>query len=244
MQSRLPRIRLAERRHGHGGQHTGGLAKLLNREFEGQGVHDRRKHADGIGTRAFYALLGALDAAKEIAAADDDRHFDAKRGRFDEIQGKAFERLGIEAMGTLSHKRLARQFHDDSAPLPRGLRRSASFSHPSPFEKECDSPLGSIACFPRSLLSYTFVNASNLMDESVKTLVAEAFPDLAQELFGHAFNLDDACGLVGAYMFRRYGVSNYLCSKDVKTVLTSQLDAEPKLQRATEGGETPAWKPR
>ena len=61
------------------------------------------------------------------------------------------------------------------------------------------------------------------MDESVKTLVAEAFPDLAHALFGHAFNLEDACGGVAAYMFRRYGVSNYQCGAAVKDALTSQL---------------------
>jgi hypothetical protein len=81
------------------------------------------------------------------------------------------------------------------------------------------------------------------MDESVKTLVAEAFPDLAQELFGHAFSLNDACGLVAAYMFRRYGVSNYQCSAEVKSALTTRLDAEPRLRRAAEGGEAPAWTP-
>lgn len=81
------------------------------------------------------------------------------------------------------------------------------------------------------------------MDESAKTLVAEAFPDLAQGLFGRDFNLDEACGLVSAYMFRRYGVSNYQCSKAVTDALTAQLDAEPKLQRQETGGETAAWKP-
>jgi hypothetical protein len=81
------------------------------------------------------------------------------------------------------------------------------------------------------------------MDESVKTLVAEAFPDLEQELFGRAFSLDEACGLVAAYMFRRYGVSNYQCSQAVKEALTGQLDAAAKLQRHTDGGASPAWKP-
>lgn len=80
------------------------------------------------------------------------------------------------------------------------------------------------------------------MDESVKTLVAEAFPDLERELFGRLFSLDDACGLVSAYMFRRYGVSDYQCSAAVKEVLTGRLDTEPKLRR-TMDGQTAAWKP-
>jgi hypothetical protein len=84
--------------------------------------------------------------------------------------------------------------------------------------------------------------SEQLMDESVKTLVAEAFPDLAHALFGHAFNLEDACGGVAAYMFRRYGVSNYQCSAAVRDALTSQLDAEPRLQRSATG-EDPAWEP-
>lgn len=81
------------------------------------------------------------------------------------------------------------------------------------------------------------------MDESVKTLVAEAFPDIAKDLFDRAFSLEEACGLVSAYMFRRYGVSNYQCSSAVKDALVSQLDAEPKLQRTENNSEAPAWKP-
>ncbi len=81
------------------------------------------------------------------------------------------------------------------------------------------------------------------MDESVKTLVAEALPDVERELFGQAFSLDDACGLVAAYMFRRYGVSDYQCSGAVKEALTGQLDAQPRLKRASEGGDLPIWKP-
>ena len=98
MQSRLARIGLAERGHGHGREHTGGLAEPLDREFERQGVHHRRQHADRIGAGPFDALLGTLDTAEEIAAPDDHRHLDAKRGRFDEIQGKPVERLCVEAM--------------------------------------------------------------------------------------------------------------------------------------------------
>jgi len=82
-----------------------------------------------------------------------------------------------------------------------------------------------------------------MMDQGVKTLVAEAFPDIERDLFAQAFSLEDACGLVSAYMFRRYGVSNYVCSRDVKEVLTGQLDAQPRLARAVEGNDAPAWKP-
>jgi hypothetical protein len=81
------------------------------------------------------------------------------------------------------------------------------------------------------------------MDEGVKTLVAEAIPDMERELFGRAFSLEEACGLVSAYMFRRYGVSNYQCGKDVKQVLKDRLDAETRLRRAPDGGEDPAWTP-
>ncbi len=81
------------------------------------------------------------------------------------------------------------------------------------------------------------------MDEGVKTLVAETIPDMEQELFGRAFSLEDACGLVTAYMFRRYGVSNYQCGKDVKQVLTGRLDEEARLRRVPGDGENPAWTP-
>jgi hypothetical protein len=81
------------------------------------------------------------------------------------------------------------------------------------------------------------------MDESVKTLVAEAFPDVERELFGRAFSLDEACELVAGYMFRRYGVSSYQCSKAVKEAMTGQLDAHPRLLRVSAGEDLPGWKP-
>jgi hypothetical protein len=81
------------------------------------------------------------------------------------------------------------------------------------------------------------------MDEGVKKLVAEAIPDMERELFGRPFGLEDACGLVAAYMFRRYGVSDYLCGKDVKQVLTGRLDEETSLRRVPGDGDHPAWTP-
>ncbi len=81
------------------------------------------------------------------------------------------------------------------------------------------------------------------MDEGVKTLVAESIPDIERELFGRAFSLNEACGLVSAYMFRRYGVSDYQCGKDVKQVLTVRLDEETRLRRAPDEGDNPAWTP-
>jgi len=81
------------------------------------------------------------------------------------------------------------------------------------------------------------------MDEGVKTLVGEALPDIERELFGVPFSLEDACRLVAAYMFRRYGVSDYQCGKDVKEVLTGKLDQDARLLRVSEDGGTPAWTP-
>jgi len=81
------------------------------------------------------------------------------------------------------------------------------------------------------------------MDEGVKTLVGEALPEIERGLFGRPFSLDDACGLVAAYMFRRYGVSNYQCGRDVKEVLTGKLDQEGRLMRMSDGGENPGWTP-
>jgi len=81
------------------------------------------------------------------------------------------------------------------------------------------------------------------MDESVKTLIAEAFPDLERELLSRPFNLEDASGSIAAYMFRRYGVSGYQCSAAVKEALIAKLDAQPGLKRDPDSGEKPAWKP-
>ena len=45
-----------------------------------------------VGARALDALVGALEAAEEIAAADDDRDLDAEFGRGLEIGGDASPR--------------------------------------------------------------------------------------------------------------------------------------------------------
>ena len=70
----------------------------FDRLLQRQPVHHRRQHADRIGARALDAGFGALDAAKEIAAADDDGDLMSRRRGGREVGGDAGERDGVETM--------------------------------------------------------------------------------------------------------------------------------------------------
>ena len=112
---RLARIGLAERGHGDRREHARRLADLLERALHRQRVHHGREHADRIGARALDALVGALQAAKEIAAADHHRDLDAEIGGGLEIVRRcACTVVGVEAERVRPHQRLARQLDDDA----------------------------------------------------------------------------------------------------------------------------------
>jgi hypothetical protein len=81
------------------------------------------------------------------------------------------------------------------------------------------------------------------MDDSVKMLIEAASEEFQRELFQRTFNIEDACGVVSAFMFHRYGVSNYICGADVKKAIADRFDAHPGLQRATPDTEQLTWKP-
>ncbi len=111
---RLARIGLAQRRHRDRRQHARRLADLLERALHRQRVHHGREHADRVGAGALDALVGAEQAAEEIAAADDDRDLDAEVGGRLEIGGDALHRRRVEAERVRPHQRLARQLDDDA----------------------------------------------------------------------------------------------------------------------------------
>ena len=84
-----------------------------------------------VGARPLYALVGALNAAKKIAAADDDGDFDPGFGGRREIAGDARQSRRVEAVLAIAHQRLARQLDDHALPTVRrtGVVVMRSFSH-------------------------------------------------------------------------------------------------------------------
>jgi len=73
-------------------------------------VHDRRQHPDGVGARAINSLVGPLNAAKKVAAADHNADLGASVGGVGDVLGDAVERALIEPVGLPAHQRLAESF--------------------------------------------------------------------------------------------------------------------------------------
>ena len=74
-------VGLGDLAHRDRGLHPGLDALLLEEVLQRQAVHDGAEHAHVVGAGAVHAALLQLGAAEEVAAADDDRDLDARRGR-------------------------------------------------------------------------------------------------------------------------------------------------------------------
>ena len=103
----LARKGLAEGGHGHSRQGAGRLTLHFDRLFERQRIHHSCQHANGIGAGAFNALIGALNAAKEITAANNHANFSAKISCSREIFGNALKCWLMQSVGERAHQRLA-----------------------------------------------------------------------------------------------------------------------------------------
>ena len=67
-----------------------------------------------FGARALDPLVRALEAAKEITAADDNRDLHPKVRRRLQIAGNAMESRRMQAMRVGPHQRFARQLDDNA----------------------------------------------------------------------------------------------------------------------------------
>ena len=90
--------------HRDGGLHASGLAFLLKEVLQGKAVHDRAEHAHVIGAGACEAGLAELDAAEEIAAADDNRHLDTCIDGLLDLAGDATHHHGVDADGAATER--------------------------------------------------------------------------------------------------------------------------------------------
>jgi hypothetical protein len=80
------------------------------------------------------------------------------------------------------------------------------------------------------------------MADDAKMLIEAAAPVLRQNLFQRSFDLDDACGVLAEFMFTRYGVSNYGCTREVKAALEAFLEGAPDLRRVPDAPSA-KWQP-
>jgi hypothetical protein len=71
-----------------------GAAALLEGVLQGEGVDHRRQHAHVVALRAVHARARALEAAEDVASADDDADLHAEPVQLGDLGGDALQGLG------------------------------------------------------------------------------------------------------------------------------------------------------
>src|SRR5690606_15650393 len=100
-------------------------AGLLEEVLQREGVHDGAEHAHVVGASAVHAALAELRPAEEVAAADDDRHFDAvgvvlaARRRLRDLARDGAHHIGVHAEGSRTEC-LSRELEQDATALRHG----------------------------------------------------------------------------------------------------------------------------
>ena len=112
-------VGLGDLGHGHRRENAGVDPDPLERVLEGEGVQHRRQHPHVVGGGAVHALRGALEAAVDVAGADDDRDLDAPVADLAHLARDPLDLGGIGAVFEVAHQRLARELQQD--PLEAGL---------------------------------------------------------------------------------------------------------------------------
>ena len=83
--------------HRSRGEHFGGDAFGLDEHLEGEGVDHGREHAHAIAVDAVEALVHALEAAENVAAAVDEADLEAGFGGVGDLFRDGREARGVEA---------------------------------------------------------------------------------------------------------------------------------------------------
>jgi hypothetical protein len=89
----------------------------LQRRLHGQRVHHRGQHPHVIGGRALHPLRGALQPAKDVAAADHHADLDAEVVDRLHLAGDALDGGRVQAEALVAHQRLARDLQHHAAVL-------------------------------------------------------------------------------------------------------------------------------
>jgi hypothetical protein len=95
---------------------------ILQRRLHRQRVHHRGQHAHVVGGRAFHPLGAALQAAKNVAAADHHADLDPKVAHRFHLLGNALDGRGMQAIALVAHQRLARDLKHHAAVFHRPPR--------------------------------------------------------------------------------------------------------------------------
>jgi hypothetical protein len=96
------------------------LAEALEGVLERERVQNRGQHPHVVAGRAVHAGGGAVDAAVDVAGADDDRHLDPAFAEHPDLLRDPLHLAGVGAELQISHQRLAGELEED--PPESGLR--------------------------------------------------------------------------------------------------------------------------
>ncbi len=126
-----PDVGLGDLRHVDGGLHPGGLAQLLERVLQGQGVDDRGQHAHVVGLGAVHARRRRRSCPARCCRRRRRRRC-RRRGRRGPRRSRGrcvCDDGAVDAVAGLAGEGLARELEQDPLPARRpGLRRSSAAS--------------------------------------------------------------------------------------------------------------------
>ena len=107
--------RLSHLRHGNGALHASRHAVFFKPVLEREGIDDGREHAHVIPSRPLDAALASSQAAKNIAATDDDDDLDAELAHLANLSRHVVDRFRADADAGLASQRFATQLEQDTA---------------------------------------------------------------------------------------------------------------------------------
>ena len=108
-----------DRRH-----HPRVLADLLQRILQGERVQHRRQHSHVVAGCPVHAGCRTLQAAVDVAGADDDRHLHPALADGRDLARDPLDLGAVGAVIALPHQRLPRELQEDAAEFGLGLAQS------------------------------------------------------------------------------------------------------------------------
>lgn len=130
---------------------AGADAFAFQRILEGECIQHRGEHAHVVGGGPLHAARTGGQAAEDIAAADDNGHFDVHRDDVGNFFCQPFENRGLNAIALLTGQHFSADFQQDAAVVGR--------THAWPSWNRVNrrtfmfSPILAICCASRSLMT-------------------------------------------------------------------------------------------
>jgi hypothetical protein len=110
-----PDIRLRDFVHLDRGHDPRLNLQLFERVLQCQCIEDRGDHAHVIGSGAIHPLAAGCQSTPDVAAADDNRRFNAMLDDTFDLPGKPVNDERVDPLRRIPHHRLAAELQEDSS---------------------------------------------------------------------------------------------------------------------------------